>query len=207
MGRYSNLIGRLDSSGVTYIRWGRTSCPSTKGTKLLYAGRAAGGYYNHYGGGANYLCIPNKPEYLTHGNYKGSVSWLYGSEYKYPLMATHNYNVPCAVCYAAFRGEKLMIPASTTCPTSWTEEYKGYLMTESSSYRGNSAYECVDQHAENIAGTQRNTNGALFCHVVGACGAGLPCPPFVKNKVIACVVCTKWTLWRETRILKHEFVD
>ena len=84
-----------------------------------------------------------------------------------------------------------MIPASITCPTSWTEEYKGYLMAEHANHKCNAVYECVDQQAENIPGTQCDTNGALFYHVVGACGAGLPCPPFVKNKVIACVVCTK----------------
>ena len=65
------------------------------------------------------------------------------------------------------------------------------MMTEISVHKCNTVYECVDQQAENIPGTQANNNGALFYHVVGACGAGFPCPPFVKNKVIACVVYTK----------------
>ena len=43
------------AGGVVYTRWGRTTCPSTSGTQLLYAGRAAGSYYTHNGGGANYL--------------------------------------------------------------------------------------------------------------------------------------------------------
>ena len=30
------------SGGVTYIRWGRTTCPDTEETELVYAGRAAG---------------------------------------------------------------------------------------------------------------------------------------------------------------------
>ena len=29
------------AGGVVYTRWGRTTCPSTSGTQLLYAGRAA----------------------------------------------------------------------------------------------------------------------------------------------------------------------
>ena len=29
-------------AGATYVRWGRTSCPTELGTTLLYAGRAAG---------------------------------------------------------------------------------------------------------------------------------------------------------------------
>ena len=31
--------------GVTYVRWGRTICPNTPGTELVYTGRAAGSYY------------------------------------------------------------------------------------------------------------------------------------------------------------------
>ena len=49
------------SGGATYIRWGKTSCPSITGTSLLYNGRAAKSYYNHAGGGGNYQCLPNNP--------------------------------------------------------------------------------------------------------------------------------------------------
>ena len=42
----------------------------------------------------------------------------------------HDHNVPCAVCYTSTKSTKLMIPAQTTCPKSWTTEYVGYLMTE-----------------------------------------------------------------------------
>ena len=41
------------SGGATYIRWGRTTCPDTEGTELVYAGRAAGSHYSYSGGGAN----------------------------------------------------------------------------------------------------------------------------------------------------------
>ena len=30
------------SGGVTYVRWGRTTCPNTTGTELVYKVRAAG---------------------------------------------------------------------------------------------------------------------------------------------------------------------
>jgi len=29
------------AGGVVYTRWGRTTCPTTSGTQLVYAGRAA----------------------------------------------------------------------------------------------------------------------------------------------------------------------
>ena len=32
------------SGGATYIRWGRTTCPDTEGTELVYAGWAAGSH-------------------------------------------------------------------------------------------------------------------------------------------------------------------
>ena len=50
------------SGGVTYVRWGRTTCPDTEGTEVVYTGRAAGSYYYHKGGGANYQCVTEEPE-------------------------------------------------------------------------------------------------------------------------------------------------
>ena len=38
------------SGGVTYVRRGRTACPNTTGTELVYAGRAAGSHYSQKGG-------------------------------------------------------------------------------------------------------------------------------------------------------------
>ena len=54
------------AGGVVYTRWGRTACPSTSGTQLLYAGRAAGSHYRRNGGGANYLCLPEQPVLYLH---------------------------------------------------------------------------------------------------------------------------------------------
>ena len=67
--------------GAVYTRWGRTTCPDTPGTELVYGGRAGGSWYGHYGGGANYLCLPEDPHYIASqaGNY--DASYLYGAEY------------------------------------------------------------------------------------------------------------------------------
>ncbi len=43
------------SGGVIYTRWGRTTCPSTAGTELVYAGRVGGTHHTVKGGGANLL--------------------------------------------------------------------------------------------------------------------------------------------------------
>ena len=102
------------AGGVVYTRWGRTTCPTTSGTQLVYTGRAAGNYFNQ-GGGAEYLCLPDNPNYLRYTNgVQEDRAYLYGSEYKptesAPLSAVTDHNVPCAVCYASTRGTVMMIP-------------------------------------------------------------------------------------------------
>ena len=58
------------SGGATYTRWGRTSCPNITGTSLVYSGRAGKSWHTHSGGGGNYQCLPNNPQY---GEY--ACSW------------------------------------------------------------------------------------------------------------------------------------
>ena len=185
-------VGQAESlsGGVTYIRWGKSSCPNVAGTELVYEGRAGGSHFTYVGGGANYLCMPLDPQYTL--PFQAGVrdhSYVYGTEYQSPLQGSHDHNVPCAVCYASTRETVLMIPAKTSCPTSWTREYYGYLMSD---YLGHhrSHYECVDKDQDSILGSKINTDGALFYHVEANCN-GMPCPPYDAQKELNCVVCTK----------------
>ena len=83
-----------------------------------------------------------------------------------------------------------MIPAKTQCPTSWREEYQGYLMsTHDASPHYRTMYECVDENPETISGTAADTECAVFYHVEATC-TGLPCGPYVAEKELTCVVCT-----------------
>ena len=187
------------AGGVVYTRWGRTTCPSTSGTQLLYAGRAAGSHFAHSGGGANYLCLPDQPQYSTYtaGGQNGRA-YLYGAEYQTsgndngPFHSFHDHNVPCAVCYTSTRGTAAMIPARITCPSSWTREYYGYLMA---SYHGRgrsrTMFECVDRYPQSVPGSIANTDGSLFYHTEIRCNHGIPCPPYDAQKEVTCVVCTK----------------
>ena len=116
--------------GVAYTRWGKATCPNIAGTQLVYAGRAAGSHYTHKGGGANYICLTDTPNYLAPpSGSQGAQALLYGTEYETAggvlgsLSAVHDHNVPCAVCYASTCGTSIMIAGQTTCPTSWTREY------------------------------------------------------------------------------------
>ena len=101
----------------------------------------------------------------------------------YNLMYTVT-NVPCAVCMARSRCSLLMIPAKTQCPTSWTTEYIGYLMSTGQHHALPTTYECVDKDAES------NQALGIFGHVEATCN-GMACPPYDDEKELTCVVCTR----------------
>ena len=241
-------LGTLPSVGVTYTRWGSTSCNST----LVYSGRV-GGPHHTQGGGANYLCLPDDPEYelpyipgreafriLLKGGKNScfripggasatcctiqyiyskisrggkhparggecppprpplneplpgvqGYSYIYGTEYEFGIGSKHNQNVPCAVCYTPSKTASLMIPAKANCPSGWTREYYGYLM---SAYRGRDKriqYTCVDKSLSVIPGLGADNNDALMYHVEVSCN-GLDCGRYIAENELNCVVCTK----------------
>ena len=188
------------SGGLTYIRWGRTVCPDTNGTELVYKGRAAGSHWSHSGGGSNYQCMTESPQNFNFGPGTSTEnSFIYGAEYQIwgnnvPSSSHpwHNHDVPCAVCYVAPREAVLMIPGTYICPSNWTREYYGYLMTERNHvlHKGRTTFECVDVAPEFIAGDHADNDGVLFHHVEPRCGS-LPCPPYDPQKEVTCAVCTR----------------
>ena len=117
-------------NGVTYTRWGKSTCRS--GVSRVYAGKTGSSFHEHKGGAANYICMPNDPEYTL--PYQSGVrghSYVYGTEYEVPLVSGRSqHNAPCAVCYVPTMNTVIMIPAKTSCPSGWTREYYGYLMSE-----------------------------------------------------------------------------
>ncbi|XP_003388338.2 PREDICTED: short-chain collagen C4-like [Amphimedon queenslandica] len=179
--------------GATYIRWGRTVCPTDRtGATLVYEGVAAGSKWSESGGGANYLCLPKTPEYWPIGTGTSSYqAFLYGAEYHsrhYPSFI--DSTAPCAMCLAVNKSATIMIPAKITCPKSWTREYNGYLVAEHYTHANNVVFECVDFNREKVPGTSNPDPEASFHHVRSTC-YGLSCPPFVQAKDMACVVCSK----------------
>ena len=154
------------SGGVTYVRWGRTTCPNTTGTELVYAGRAAGTSYNQNGGSSDYLCLPEEPQYLSYRPGVQGHSPIHGGEYQTyspPLLGDiHQHNVPCANC---LRESVLMIPARISCPATWTLEYSGYLMTERNTHHRSSAV-CMDKDPETVPGEVADTDGLLVTLLV-----------------------------------------
>ena len=181
------------TGGTVYVRWGHDSCPDG-GAQLVYTGRAGGSHFTHTGGGGNPQCLPLDPEYLK--TISGAQSWayIYGAEYQDTnglVDDTHDTEVPCAVCYVPTRNALYMIPAKYTCPSGWTREYFGYLMSERHTHQ-RSQFSCVDHNLKPAIASHRNDDGFLFYTVEGVCGS-LPCPPYAhtQDKELSCAVCTK----------------
>ena len=154
--------------------------------------------YTHTGGGVNYLCLPNTPKYDRYRDGSQAVGYVYGTEYEvssysgYPLRRNlHDHEAPCVVCYVKSRGSMLMMPARNDCPSGWTKEYQGYLMTSYHGHKNQKDFVCVDKDPEYVPGSHKNMDGALLYHVEGQCGS-LPCLPYVQYRELTCAVCTKW---------------
>ena len=182
-----------EKGGAIYTRWGSHDCPVVKGTKLIYQGRAAQSFYSHTGGAANYLCLPQDPDFdlqLTRTGVQG-YSKIYGVEYENPApnSVQDDHNVPCAVCRAGGRISKLVIPAKMVCPKKWTLEYIGYLM---SNHLGDkrSMFECVDKGLEGLSGSEKDDSGGDFFNVEATC-IGIDCPPYYADRELMCAVCTR----------------
>ena len=188
---FAEVEGRR--GGVSYIRWGRRDCPS--GAERVYRGRAAGSHYSHKGGGSNYQCITLEPENFDFGPGVAGLAYIYGTEYEVSnrnpqaSRSLHDHDVPCVVCYVPRRTAIITIPGTYKCPSQWTREYYGYLM---SAHHGHhrSTFECVDRNAQRALGGHANHNGALFYFVEPRCGS-LPCPPYDQQKEMTCAVCTR----------------
>ena len=161
-------------------------------------GIIGGEHYTHYGGGSNYLCLPRNPKYDKYQNGHQYAGYVYGTEYQVPRYNRnpfdknlHDHDVPCAVCFVKSRGSMLIMPARNDCPSGWTEEYHGYLMTAYHGHRHSSEFICVDGSPVYVHGRKQKKHGALLYPVEGVCGP-LPCGPYVAGRELTCAVCTKW---------------
>ena len=176
---------------------------------MLSSGHMAGHHLGKGGGGSNYLCLSEEPQWKNHSSVSVETGWLYGVEYWFngdhaSFFSTvntggrqlHRNPVPCAVCYVPQRSTSVMMPATTNCPVGWTQEYGGYLMSEHSFPEGGSAqprhatsYICVDQAPEIATGDVQQTQAVILVVRTG-CGS-LPCSNYPNNWELVCIVCTK----------------
>ena len=178
--------------GLVYTRWGRTTCPPTSGTQLVYDGIAAGSLTAHKSGGTEILCMPHIPEYESYAPGVQRKSYIYGVElhpHGGPFASVRQQNMPCAVC-SGTKTRVLMIPARVSCPPQWQREYSGYLMAPHSTSNYRNSFMCVDKHPDVIPWQEGDTNGSNDPHHVEATCEGLPCPPYNPEKELTSVICT-----------------
>ena len=154
------------NGGTVYVRWGHDQCPST--AQLVYSERAGEPYYSYSGGGSNPQCLPLDPNFLR--SISGNQRWrglMYGAEYETNTDSSYVYghqntDVPCAVCHVSNRTAVYMVPVKYTCPTGWTREYYGYLMSEYYDSRCHcTQYTCMDTALKPVPGT--STIGMAYC--------------------------------------------
>ena len=154
------------------------------------------GTMNMEGPVTHIACLPETPQYLSQDTSATYISTIYGMEFETfgtspPLKDLVQTNMPCAVCYIATRSTILTIPARYTCPTGFTREYYGYMMTElnrASRHRKDTI--CVDKDTVVIPGSAANTNPSVVYLMQASCN-GLRCPPYVPKKALTCAVCSK----------------
>ena len=189
--------GERGSSGATYVRWGRTVCQS--GAERIYNGKATGSKDSLGGGTDQTLCLPNDPEYFPGDilNSNAGFGTLWGTRYEVytgtgsvPLNKRAGLQMPCAVCYVNFKSSILTIPAKYTCPTGWTLEYNGYLMSEVTlPNRPRKDTICADRIGESAGSYTPTPSVQLLMNV--HCDEGLVCPPYTANQPLTCAVCSK----------------
>lgn len=174
----------LGKTEALYIRWGHSDCPET--AEVIYSGKIAGASHADKGGGSNAQCLPADPEYSSDASITQKRAYMYGAEFDSAVVVNHD--IPCALCLANCSAT-YMVPAKVACPSGWTKEYKGYLMT-SLGYQPRVDYICVDEAFKNTRQNGKTDKGLMLYPVEVKC-ASLLCPPYRESKDVTCVVCSK----------------
>ncbi|XP_065179460.1 short-chain collagen C4-like [Sycon ciliatum] len=191
--RPSELGRILDNIGAVYTHWGRNTC--SQDSTLVYEGFVGGTWYKAKGGAAQYLCLPLVPEYSQfirkrQGNSNIQTAELETKSKQIPAFERQNQHTPvCAVCQAFRRPAYFMFPARVTCPTGWTKEYDGYLMS-AAERQERTEFICVDSEPEVLEGTSKNDNGALLYFIETNTRTSMP-DTYMGEKELTCSVCTK----------------
>ncbi|KAF8794193.1 hypothetical protein HNY73_002195 [Argiope bruennichi] len=128
-------------NGATYIHWGKTNC--TSDAETMSKGNALGP--SDYGGGANFLCIPDKPEFGDPPANQKDAAALQTTTYQFPN--GKNMALACSNCRLASRGTVQTFVGRTQCPQEWDFVYEGVLMSGSRNTLFTN-FVCLDKNPE-----------------------------------------------------------
>jgi len=180
--------------GITYTRWGRTTCAGD--ATVFHTGYAASAKWDETGSGKNYICLADQPEWgkVTAGVQGGSR--LFGTQYaldaywapfsmtSFPNSKTNQVPMPCVICDSPNTKVQLA-SGSINCPAGWNSEYNGYL---GALYQQASEWICIDGTPE----PRGAVYGAWQAHFHVAevfCGT-LPCSVYPDGNEVSCAVCS-----------------
>ncbi|CAL1298779.1 unnamed protein product [Larinioides sclopetarius] len=184
----------------TYTRWGSKECTDSPMLFKLHTGFMAATTNKGTGGGTDYLCLPENPEFPENEPDFGSDVSTVLSGVKYGLMDDHPFSVhdaryffgkgvPCAMCHMTNRTLVHVFPAEDECPEDWIYEYSGYMMAGSNLPGSHVCFsDPPESYEENVEEQQAHTLSIL--HIANKDG-GLAKPPYVKNAAVKCIVCSK----------------
>lgn len=179
-----------DMGGLTYVRWGRTTCP-VGSARIVYSGQAAGSRHDKpRTGGSPFICVPNQPWYF--GQVDPSTPLANASD-RSPqsqaldktrslLHGTYFY-LSCVLCLVRRRSVQIMLPARKECYRGWHREYDGYLAVQTN-WKDHKNVICIDRHSRGLLQEAQYVRG-----LYASCET-LSCPPYVQSERLPCVVCT-----------------
>jgi len=153
------------------------------------------------GTGSNYLCLPEDPTWDHYDTSVESVGKITGAEYQFWHHRStgasaffgdnmYNHNAPCALCLTS-KSTSVMIPGRTNCYDGWTKEYGGYLVSGYYGDKSATEYVCLDRRPEKVVNGDEDDDDNRLYFVESICGKSLACPPYVADRELACVVCSK----------------
>ena len=125
---------------------------------------------------------------MSYSNGQGGDTPTYAVEYRTGGAINHAQfrNMPCALCEATGRGDKIMIPSHYVCPDGWHKEYNGYIMVGHHSDDGGTMYDCIDESLEQIKGSG-SSESLHYLHTVNGVGSHVS----TNGYAMTCVVYTK----------------
>jgi len=178
----------------TYVRWGKNTCSGD--AVAVYNGYVASASFDVTGGGKNYICLANSPEWgKVKAGHQGS-SILLGAQYAITgeTFSLANFNgqdanqitAPCVLCDSP-NNKVIMIPGRINCPSGWYSEYNGYLVAL---IQHASEWICVDATPDPAPGSVKTAWQAAFHPTEVFCGA-LPCNEYVDGNEVSCVTCSQ----------------
>lgn len=100
--------------------------------------------------------------------------------------------ISCAKCFVDERTSPTVFAGRTTCPSEWTLEYRGYIMSKDIKSRKGDLI-CVDTDSRpsklEVLVSAKTDKPNYVSDVKLSCGT-LPCNKYENDKLLPCVVCT-----------------